>query len=63
VIAEITSREDAPRVVCFVVGTAADLQGLEGQERALRDAGAVLAASSSAAAALAESLIPTEVHA
>jgi FdrA protein len=63
-IAEIVAaRADAPRVVCFVVGTAADPQGLERQERALRDAGAILAASSSAAAALAESLIPTEVAA
>jgi FdrA protein len=63
VIAEITARDDAPRVVCFVVGTDTDPQGLERQERALRDAGAILAASSSAAAALAESLLPTEVHA
>src|SRR3954470_22576337 len=57
VIAEVTAGEDAPRIVCFVVGTAADPQGLERQERALRDAGALLAASSSAAAALAETLI------
>jgi FdrA protein len=63
VIAEITARDDAPRIVCFVVGTDADPQGRERQERALRDAGAVLAASSSAAAALAETLIPTEVAA
>ena len=41
----------------------ADPQGLERQERALRDAGAVLAGSSSAAAALAETMIPTEVAA
>jgi hypothetical protein len=46
-----------------VVGTASDPQGLERQERALRDAGAILAASSSAAAALAGRLLPTEVHA
>jgi FdrA protein len=62
-IAEITARDDAPRVVCFVVGTAADPQGLERQERALREAGAVLAGSSSAAAALAETMIRTEVAA
>jgi FdrA protein len=62
-IAEITARDDAPRVVCFAVGTAADPQGLERQERALREAGAVLAGSSSAAAALAETMIPTEVAA
>src|SRR4051794_14963692 len=63
VIAEIAARDDAPRIVCFVVGTAAGPQGLERQERALRDAGALLAPSSSAAAALAESVIPTEVPA
>jgi FdrA protein len=63
VIAEITARDDAPRIVCFVVGTGSDPQGLEGQERALRDAGAVLAESSSAAAALAETFIATEVAA
>jgi FdrA protein len=63
VIAEIAGRDGAPRVVCFVVGTESDPQGLARQERALRDAGAILAASSSAAAALAERLIPTEVHA
>jgi FdrA protein len=63
VIGEIAARDDAPRIVCFVVGTGADPQGLERQERALRDAGAILAPSSSAAAALAESLIPTEVPA
>jgi FdrA protein len=62
-IREITSRAGAPQVVCFVVGTGTDPQGLERQERALRDAGAILAASSSAAAVLAKSLIPTEVHA
>jgi FdrA protein len=63
VIAEITARDDGPRVVAFVVGTATDPQGLEGQERVLRDAGARLAASSSAAAALAEALVATEVAA
>jgi FdrA protein len=62
-IAEIAARDDGPQVVCFVVGTGSDPQGLERQERALQDAGAILAASSSAAAALAQSLIPTEVHA
>jgi FdrA protein len=63
VIAEITACDDAPAVVCFVVGTAADPQDLARQERALRDAGALLAASSSAAAALAQTLIATEVAA
>lgn len=60
-IAQITRRGDAPRVVCFVVGTDADPQGLARQERALRDAGALVAPSSSAAAALAEGMIPAEV--
>jgi hypothetical protein len=63
VIAEIAARDDAPRIVCFVVGTDADPQDRGRQERALREAGAVLAASSSAAAALAETLIATEVPA
>jgi FdrA protein len=63
VIAEITARDDAPHVVCFVVGTDADPQDRRRQERTLRDAGAVLARSSSAAAALAETLIPAEVAA
>jgi FdrA protein len=63
VIAEIAARPDAPAIVCCVVGTDADPQGRERQERALRDAGALLAPSSSAAAALAEAMIPTEVHA
>jgi len=63
VIAEIAARDDAPRIVCFVVGTDADPQDRGRQERVLREAGAVLAASSSAAAALAETLIATEVPA
>jgi FdrA protein len=63
VIAEIAGRSGAPAIVCFVVGTDADPQGRERQERALRDAGALLAPSSSAAAALAEAMIPTEVPA
>jgi FdrA protein len=63
VIAEITGRDDAPHVVCFVVGTDTDPQDRRRQERTLRDAGAVLAGSSSAAAALAETLIPAEVAA
>jgi len=63
VIAEIAARDDAPRIVCFVVGTDADPQDRARQERALSEAGAVLAASSSAAAALAETLIATEVPA
>ena len=62
-IETITRRGDAPHVVAFVVGTAADPQGLERQERTLRDAGARLAGSSSAAAALAGSLLPAEVTA
>jgi len=63
VIAEIAARDDAPSIVCFVVGTDADPQDRRRQERTLREAGAVLAASSSAAAALAETLIATEVPA
>jgi FdrA protein len=63
VVADIIARDDAPRVVCFVVGTAADPQDLARQERALRDAGAILAPSSSSAALLARQLIPTEVAA
>src|SRR3954451_12640210 len=63
VIGEIAGRSGAPAIVCFVVGTDADPQGRERQERALRDAGALLAPSSSAAAALAEAMIPTEVPA
>jgi FdrA protein len=63
VIAEIAARPDGPAIVCFVVGTDSDPQGRERQERALREAGALLAASSSAAAALAEAMIPTEVPA
>src|SRR4051794_13249272 len=63
VIAEIAGRSDAPAIVCFVVGTDADPQGRARQERALREAGALLAPSSSAAAALAEAMIPTEVPA
>jgi FdrA protein len=63
VIADIAGADDPPRIVCFVVGTAADPQDLARQERALRDAGAILAASSTAAASLAETLIATEVAA
>jgi FdrA protein len=63
VIAEIAGRDDAPAIVCFVVGTDSDPQGRERQERALREAGALLAPSSSAAAALAEAMIATEVPA
>src|SRR3954451_6252668 len=63
VIAEVAAGDDAPRVVAFVVGTQADPQAPERQEGALREAGALLAPSSSAAAALAETLIPTEVPA
>jgi FdrA protein len=62
-IAELAAREDPPRVVAFVVGTRADPQGLERQERALRDAGAHVATSSTAAARLAEALLATEVPA
>jgi FdrA protein len=63
VIERITRRDDAPQVVAFVVGTAADPQGLERQQRTLRAAGARLVRSSSAAARLAESLLLTEVTA
>lgn len=48
-IGEIAAREHAPLVVAFVVGTAADPQGLERQESALRAAGAHVAISSTAA--------------
>jgi FdrA protein len=63
VIAEIAARDDGPAVVAFVVGTAADPQDFERQERTLREAGARLAGSSSAAARLAETLLPAEVTA
>lgn len=60
-IAAITATENAPCVVAFVVGTAADPQGLGRQERTLGEAGAHLATSSSAAARLAGSLLAAEV--
>ena len=63
VIADIRGRDDAPEIVAFVVGTAADPQDLDRQERTLREAGARLAGSSSAAARTALALIPTEVPA
>lgn len=59
----ITSREDAPLVIAFVVGTAGDPQGLERQERILRDAGAYLLDSSTAAAILVGQLLHAEVAA
>ena len=49
-ITEITSRPGAPRVVAFVVGTDRDPQGLARQEDVLRQAGAELADSCTAAA-------------
>jgi FdrA protein len=46
-----------PLVIAFVCGTAADGQGLERQERLLREAGAVLAPSSTAATRLARDVL------
>lgn len=60
-IAAITERDDAPCVLAFVVGTAADPQGLARQERALSDAGACLAPSSTAAARMAKILLVAEL--
>ncbi|HLI39467.1 MAG TPA: FdrA family protein [Streptosporangiaceae bacterium] len=57
VLAEAAGRPYRPAVVAFIVGTAADPQGLARQERMLRDAGAVLAPSSTAAARLAGQLL------
>ena len=62
-IAEVTGSGDAPLVVAFVVGTAADPQDLERQERTLREAGAELAPSSTAAARLALAAVGAEVAA
>jgi FdrA protein len=59
VVAEATSRPGGPVVVAFVVGTAADPQGLAGQERTLAEAGAVLARSSTDAARLAAGVLTT----
>jgi len=63
VIAEITARDDAPEIIAFVVGTPADPQGLERQERTLRQAGARLLTSSTAAARSAGSKLTTEAAA
>jgi FdrA protein len=60
VIAAITARNDAPCVLTFVVGTAADRQDLGRQERTLRNAGALLAPSSTAAARMAKTLLTGE---
>ncbi|MHA6622531.1 acyl-CoA synthetase FdrA [Pseudonocardia sp. DLS-67] len=57
VVAEATSRPGGPVVVAFVVGTAADPQGLAGQERTLAEAGAVIARSSTDAARLAAAVL------
>jgi FdrA protein len=59
VVAEATSRPGGPVVIAFVVGTAADPQGLAGQERTLAEAGAVLARSSTDAARLAAGVLTT----
>ncbi|HWK25282.1 MAG TPA: acyl-CoA synthetase FdrA [Solirubrobacter sp.] len=55
--AAIEQAADAPPVVAFVVGTDADPQDRAGQERRLRDAGAVVAPSSTAAIRLAIDLV------
>jgi FdrA protein len=49
--------DGGPTVIAFVCGTAADPQGLERQESLLREAGAVLAPSSTAAARLAAAIV------
>jgi len=49
-----------PLVIAFVCGTPADAQGLERQEAVLREAGAVLAPSSTAAIRLARDLLATQ---
>jgi FdrA protein len=54
---EIRSQPDGPIVVAFVVGTPADSQDALAQERRLRDAGAVVTPSSTAAARLAGDLV------
>jgi FdrA protein len=57
VIAEIAARDDAPTVVCFVVGTDADPQGRERQVRALAAAGAEVHLSNAGAARRAVELL------
>ena len=47
-------------IVGFVCGTDGDPQGLERQERALREAGVVLAANSARAARLAARIVGTK---
>jgi hypothetical protein len=59
----MTAGPGGPAVVAFVVGTAADPQGLAEQEAALRGAGAVLASSSSQGATLAGTLVDARVGA
>lgn len=56
-VSEARAQPGGPVVVAFVVGTAADPQGLVAQERRLAEAGAVLARSSTEAARLAGGLL------
>jgi FdrA protein len=62
-ISDLAGRADAPHVVSFVVGTPKDPQGLEWQVGALKAAGARIAASSTAAVRLAETLLAAQVAA
>lgn len=62
-ISELTARADAPLALAFVVGTNGDPQNLERQEQTLRDAGAAIAFSSTAAARIARARLTTEVPA
>jgi FdrA protein len=59
-VEDIRSRPGAPVVVAFVVGTAGDAQDALAQERRLKEAGAVLAPSSTAAARLARDLVAAQ---
>ena len=60
-IAEITARADAPLVLAFLVGAKGDPQDLTRQEQTLRDAGAAIAFSSTAAARIARAALTPEV--
>ena len=62
-LAAIAALEDGPQVVAFVVGTAADPQGLERQEAALRAAGAHIVTSSTAAVRAVGAALTPEVTA
>ena len=53
----IAEARGGPVVIAFVCGTAADSQGLERQERVLREAGAILAPSSTSAIQLAGQVV------